>query len=587
MTHWESDVREQVRLITGEWADEVAAAWSAFAERPLVQVTLHGGYDTGKTSLLKRFLVEDGTPVPEWLEVGGRPTSYEVRRVASDGLDWVDTPGTDSGNDDHDALAAEALTLTDAVLVLLSPQMLSGAQHLVRGLIDGSFYNPVATTPFFAPGSLIVAVAQMDTGGASPWDDLAGYQRLVELKRGELLEALGTSAAILEEHLHFVAADPDEAGRSADPDPREYTGNEAWDGVADLRADLRALAARRTPLRAAASVRYWSWIAVHARVLAEAEDARLDKVLDEARRHDDAIKLVFEQLDALDRNARHKLKEAIYDELLSGLALTDDGGGRSAAIERRLNAAIGVWLAEWAGKLDGLARRAALELQVRAERPGAAVLQDYLDDLLASEPPSATSSRPSVDQLLKRLDGHAKTVARAGYTLLAGMSAEEARAELTHLRFLEADQVAKHFANGSGLLTSKEQAAKVEKSLGRLEAVETVLPIAIELTGFVAGAVMDYRAARQGAELRAQLRRRADELANEIADRGDGTRTWSDAVAGLREQLLAVLSPREVIITAEERRSVVGDAAKRLTDLLGQAPAPAAAAGPTERLAGA
>ena len=80
---WESAVREQVRIIAGDWADEVTAAWATFADEPLVVVTLHGGYDTGKTSLIKRFLVEDGTPLPDGLDVGARPTSY---RGAADHL---------------------------------------------------------------------------------------------------------------------------------------------------------------------------------------------------------------------------------------------------------------------------------------------------------------------------------------------------------------------------------------------------------------------------------------------------------------------------------------------------------------------
>ena len=131
---WESAVREQVRLVAGDWVDEVATAWSTFAAETRIQVVLHGGYDSGKTSLIKRFLVEDGTPLPDGLEVGARPTSYQVQRIASGDFVWVDTPGTDSGNADHDALAEEALTLADAVLVVLSPQLLSGAQGVVRGL---------------------------------------------------------------------------------------------------------------------------------------------------------------------------------------------------------------------------------------------------------------------------------------------------------------------------------------------------------------------------------------------------------------------------------------------------------------------
>ena len=75
----------------------------------------------------------------------------------------------------------------------------------------------------FADGALVVAVSQMDTGGVSPWDDLVGYGRLIERKRDELTAALGTGAGVVGRHLHFVAADPEEAGRTDDPGPEDYT----------------------------------------------------------------------------------------------------------------------------------------------------------------------------------------------------------------------------------------------------------------------------------------------------------------------------------------------------------------------------
>ncbi len=326
---WESAVREQVRIIAGDWADEVTAAWATFADEPLVVVTLHGGYDTGKTSLIKRFLVEDGTPLPDGLDVGARPTSYQARRITSGGLVWVDTPGTDSGNEEHDMLAEEALMLTDAVLVVLSPQLLSGGQDVVKGLIDGTFHNPVAEVPMFADGALVVAVSQMDTGGVTPWDDQAGYERLIERKREELTAALGTGAGVVAQHLHFVAADPEEAGPQRRPRPEDYTGREDWDGVVALRADLQSLAGRQPELRRGAGVRYWSWVGDRARQRATAELERLERVVDEARRSAEVTDLLLEELEGIDRNARARLREAVYDGLMSGITLADDPDGNA------------------------------------------------------------------------------------------------------------------------------------------------------------------------------------------------------------------------------------------------------------------
>ena len=261
----------------------------------------------------------------------------------------------------------------------------------MKGLIDGTFHNPVAEVPMFADGALVVAVSQMDTGGVTPWDDQAGYERLIERKREELTAALGTGAGVVAQHLHFVAADPEEAGRSDDPGPEDYTGREDWDGVVALRADLQSLAGRQPELRRGAGVRYWSWVGDRARQRATAELERLERVVDEARRSAEVTDLLLEELEGIDRNARARLREAVYDGLMSGITLADDPGRQRAEIERLLDGTIGNWLREWSGKLDGLARRAETELQVRAERPGAAVLQGYLDDLFAAELPPLTS----------------------------------------------------------------------------------------------------------------------------------------------------------------------------------------------------
>jgi len=564
---WRSAVTDQVRVVAGDWVDEAAAEWERFAAEPGVQVTVHGGYDAGKTSLIKRLLVEDGTPLPDGLAVGAKPTSDAVQRIASDGIVWVDTPGTAAGNVDHDSLAESALTCADAVLVVLSPQMLSGDQDVLRSVLDGSRYNPEATRPLFPVGSLVIAVAQMDRAGVSPWDDLDGYRRLLDRKGAELRAALGPAADVVAGHVHFVAADPDQAGLDEHPTREDYAGNEAWDGIAGLRADLRALLERRAQLRVAAGVRYWSWVADRTRDKAADERGLLDKVLDEGARHDKVVRLYLDELDAIDHAARSRLREKIYDELLSGVVPPDGRDAQRAVIEDTLDDAIDAWLAEWSGKLDELARRASTEQRVRAQRPGSAALREHLDDLFTAERPPQAPSRPAVDQLLQRLDEHVKTVARAGFHALHGKSVEEARAELAGLQMRTGE------ATGATLLSGTEHADHVSKSLARLAAFETVLPVVVELTTVVVDDVLDKRAEQRRAELRGELRRQADAIAEEIVAGGRGAQTWAHAVDGLRAALTSSGVPADVLARAEERRADLTRAVDGLTDLLGWADA--------------
>ncbi len=150
------------------------------------------------------------------------------------------------------------------------------------------------------------------------------------------------------------------------------------------------------------------------------------------------------------------------------------------------------------------------------------------------------------------------------------MSAEQAHAELTQLHYLRAEQWQQHFTTGGCLLTGPEHAHEISVGLQRLEAVEAVAPVVLELAGFVVGGVLDQRADRNAAELRAQLRGRADEIAEEVVAGGSGARTWSGAVTALRQ----MLGGDDAQDLAEQRRATLADAVAQLTVLLGRAELP-------------
>jgi hypothetical protein len=573
-TGWVERVREQVRSIAGDWVDEAAASWDRHAISPLVRITIHGPYDAGKSSLLKRLLVDDGTPVPTWLAVGAKPTSFDLDQVDSCGLTWVDTPGTAAGKDRHQLLAEQALTLTDALVVVLPPQLLSGDTGYVTELIAGTYYNPVARLPLFPPGALIIVVAQMDTAGVTAEDDLDGYRELLERKRTELLAVLKRDASVVPMvAIHLVAADPDQAGVTAQPTSIDYAGREDWDGVAALRRDLQALPGRLEELRAATALRYWSWIGGQARARAEDERQRLTNILDEAGRETEMIQLLQQELQAIDEAARSRLRERIHSELTTAVGQAGGADRLRTHLIQQLDTTISTWLDEWGGKLDQLAHRAATEHRIRAERPGAASLYNYLDELVVPDlTESEARTAPLAQRLLTRFDVHARTVARAGYKMLQGRSVDEARVELERLGRLSGKQLEQYFKNQEGFLTSAKQADQVRDGLRKLEAFEELLPIMLEIGAFFTQDYHERRAEQRRAELRAQLRRQADQIAEHVLEGGPGVQAWSDAVNSLRASLDAAQASNDVLEQTKQRRNIVSVAAATLTELLARPP---------------
>ena len=66
--------------------------WEDLRQSDKLTTVIFGAYDAGKSTLLKRLLVEAGTAVPEWLTVSGRRETFEVLSVQSEGIVFVDTP---------------------------------------------------------------------------------------------------------------------------------------------------------------------------------------------------------------------------------------------------------------------------------------------------------------------------------------------------------------------------------------------------------------------------------------------------------------------------------------------------------------
>ncbi len=104
-----------------EDATAYTTEWSDFETSVTPVLTLFGAYDSGKSSLLRRLLVDSGSICPNWLTISGRHETFEVSSVEAAGLLIRDTPGLSPEADDprgmeNNRRALNAAALTDTLL---------------------------------------------------------------------------------------------------------------------------------------------------------------------------------------------------------------------------------------------------------------------------------------------------------------------------------------------------------------------------------------------------------------------------------------------------------------------------------------
>lgn len=128
---WQREILAAMeRLVGPDQVAETASRWAEHAGRDKVEITFLGPYSSGKSSLLRRLVVDSGAPTPEWLTVSARRETFELNAIDVGDLTFTDAPGFAAGNDLHDELAQDALALSDAFLFVVPPQLLTTKREL-------------------------------------------------------------------------------------------------------------------------------------------------------------------------------------------------------------------------------------------------------------------------------------------------------------------------------------------------------------------------------------------------------------------------------------------------------------------------
>ncbi len=356
----------------GDGHDHVPA-WERLRQQAHTVVTLFGTYDSGKSSVLRRLLVDVGVVCPEWLTISARHETFEVGSITLNGLVMQDSPGLSPAADDARGLhnneqALAAVRLTDAVVVVLPPQLATAELSDLRALVAEAW----------PPGALICVISRFDEAGVNPAGDPDAYRTLAERKVVEARAALGLADDV---PVHVVAPDPYQlAGSDRQPNPEIWDDYRSWDGMAALASALRALEGSTPELRLATGVRYWTSV-IHAELArVDAELRKVQAAQDAAQQSLARQQHLSHRLDELRSAAQAELEGSLTRVLDLSLQSGLEDTGRLAD---RITRAVESWLEAHALRLQTIVQDIDGELDRQMKRPTWQSLEQDLDGLRA------------------------------------------------------------------------------------------------------------------------------------------------------------------------------------------------------------
>lgn len=501
-----SALRNWIATASSSLFDEMQTAWDDFAANPNVVMTLHGGYDTGKSALLRRLLVDAAVDVPEWLTISGVPTTFRNQDVNLFGLTLRDTPGVMSGADSsrdtlNNAEAEQSLLLTDGLILLFNPQLATGDVDAVRALVDAGW-----------PGAALVLVIGRFDLAMDPADNPDGYRELADRKRAELRAMLGLTDS---HRVHVVAADAFAIGGSAQsPDPAIWDAYREWDGIEDLTQRLKALHDEDGVIRGSAHERYWSTAAATVRAGLVDERTSLAEALQFAQSERERTGHRLEQLTGIREQAEARLDRVVHDSVRTAVEAESSPAQAKEALKSDLDA----WFDTTAAEVDNLISDLIADREHERSRPAFERFTRFLDDLdgltrsqTKADPKSGTVIITKVSEgVLKTLKA---TIESDGRTV------EEIRKE--RVEQARRARAAASAGKEAGATTSRTAGAKksgfpTTENLARIYSVgQEMLPIAQELTSLILQHRAEQAEAQAAKARRDTLRRLEQDRAGE------------------------------------------------------------------------
>lgn len=530
---WFDEIDKVLRDILGaQGTDAIAEDWQLRGDVAGPVVTVFGAYDAGKSSLLKRLLVEAGEPVPDWLTISARRETFEIGEANAYGCTFRDTPGIAGGNEEHEAIAREALGVSDVILLVLPPQLLTGDRDAVLAVISGKIFSPSGMP---MGGAVRTVIARLDEGSVDPTDDVEGYREFVAGKRAEWHELLSKQQLTQSDRDVFtVAADPYQLVGN-DPAPlRESYGEayRAWDCIDQLIVALSALPSQLPSLRAASRHRFYR---MRLQVVQESVQQQLGELSLEreqlSNRHE-GIALQREQLAALLKAARAALDAAVEETLLTATRAQVSVETINDFLVPRLDQAIALW---W-NEQNAILKRQISEMDSRLADRNQAASSSGAQRMPNRNQKVARESehRPQYGRQLDSLYQKTKGLLQEHHENQLGMSFSKAREQLGKLETAGTFEEYQRTVGKSTKFKTPESADKAKEVL-KTHAWLNMVPAVIELGGLVVNVVQAQKQAAEEKRRREELRDLLHKQAKLIAD--GAWKSWSEPASEFQQWL--------------------------------------------------
>lgn len=479
---WLDRAIDAIREAAGEeGAKAINAEWSAFDAVDMPVVTVFGSYDSGKSTLLKRLLVDAGEDVPSWLTVSARRETFEIKEVDALGCRFRDTPGIAGGNSEHEQIAREAVTSSDVILLVVPPQLLTGDREAVISVLSGETFRkgglPMA-------GAVLTAIAKLDEGSVDPTEDQDSYHEYLIRKQKEWSKLLETTHVDLpEKSIFMVAADPfQRVGNDPSPSPSDYRMEyRAWDGVGVLSSAIEELPRQFHSLRPAAQRRFFCSRMEALRQAAEARGIDVKLARDVAKENRERFSLLQQQLEALLGAARASLDGVLEDVLVTAArSRIESSDAVNEFLEPRMNKAVGRWWDDQMASLQKLIGEAEAQVETRTRSTGTSKARRTLDadDIRGGNETSLSKDR------LTSIFNKAKALLKDYHEHKLGMKLSKAREEL---RKLDQAKNFNEYAKAAGRRESFKTLAEAEKAkmIVGFHVTASVAPAVIELGALI------------------------------------------------------------------------------------------------------